>query len=87
MKNSAFNVFTFIAVLVLTTLSTVTIPRAQAIDLLVSSLGTDSVLRYDGTTGAFIDAFVPAGSGGRLPGLLKHFGITDRAALRHCWSF
>jgi hypothetical protein len=27
-------------------------------------LGTDSVLRYDGVTGAFIDAFVPAAGGG-----------------------
>ena len=32
--------------------------------LLVSSFNTDEVLRYDGTTGAFIDAFVTAGSGG-----------------------
>lgn len=30
----------------------------------MSSSGTDEVLRYDGTTGAFIDAFVQAGSGG-----------------------
>ncbi|MGK7902664.1 MAG: hypothetical protein AB4352_14865 [Hormoscilla sp.] len=33
-------------------------------DLLVSSFGSDEVLRYDATTGFFIDAFVPAGSGG-----------------------
>ena len=33
-------------------------------DLLVSSFGSDSVLRYDATTGFFIDEFVPAGSGG-----------------------
>jgi PEP-CTERM motif len=35
-----------------------------AADLLVSSRGTAQVLRYDGSTGAFLDAFVPAGSGG-----------------------
>jgi hypothetical protein len=40
------------------------LPRPAAADLLVSSGGTDQVLRYDGTTGAFIDAFVSAGSGG-----------------------
>jgi WD40 repeat protein len=33
-------------------------------NLYVCSVGNDRVLRYDGTTGAFIDAFVPAGSGG-----------------------
>ena len=32
--------------------------------LLVSSASTDNVLRYDATTGAFIDAFVPPGLGG-----------------------
>jgi DNA-binding beta-propeller fold protein YncE len=30
----------------------------------VTSAATDNVLRYDGITGAFIDAFVPPGSGG-----------------------
>jgi hypothetical protein len=35
-----------------------------AADLLVSSAATNQVLRYDGITGAFIDAFVSAGSGG-----------------------
>jgi WD40 repeat protein len=33
-------------------------------NLYVSGLGTNTVLRYDGTTGAFLGAFVPAGSGG-----------------------
>jgi subtilisin family serine protease len=33
-------------------------------ELLVSSFATGDVLRYDGVTGAFIDKFVPAGSGG-----------------------
>ena len=33
-------------------------------DLYVASAITDSILRYDGVTGAFLDAFVAAGSGG-----------------------
>ena len=33
-------------------------------ELYVASYGTDSILRYDGKTGAFIDEFVPAGRGG-----------------------
>jgi DNA-binding beta-propeller fold protein YncE len=33
------------------------VPNAQATALLVSSGETDSVIRYDGTTGAFIDIF------------------------------
>jgi sugar lactone lactonase YvrE len=33
-------------------------------NLYVSSYGSSSVLRYDGTTGDLIDAFVPQGSGG-----------------------
>jgi hypothetical protein len=33
-------------------------------NLYVSSYGSSSVLRYNGTTGAFINAFVPTGSGG-----------------------
>jgi hypothetical protein len=40
-------------------------------DLYVTSAQTDNVLRYDGVTGAFLDAFVPAGSG----------GLTDPTAL------
>ena len=40
----------------------VTNPRK--LDLYVSSAYTNSVLRYDGTTGAFLGAFVPSGSGG-----------------------
>ena len=35
-----------------------------SVDLLVTSSNSNSVLRYDSTTGAFIDAFVPEGSGG-----------------------
>lgn len=33
-------------------------------NLYVSSQANDRILRYDGSTGAFIDIFVPAGSGG-----------------------
>ncbi|MEH2314250.1 MAG: hypothetical protein V7K35_23255 [Nostoc sp.] len=33
-------------------------------NLYVSSILTNNVLRYNGKTGAFIDTFVPAGSGG-----------------------
>jgi hypothetical protein len=43
-----------------------------AADLLVSSQGTDQVLRYNAPTGAFIDAFVSAGSGG----LVRPTGLT-----------
>lgn len=33
-------------------------------NLYVTSANTDEILRYNGTTGAFIDAFVTAGAGG-----------------------
>jgi hypothetical protein len=33
-------------------------------NLYIGSYGTNNVLRYDGSTGAFLGAFVPAGSGG-----------------------
>src|SRR5262245_38015191 len=33
-------------------------------NIYVASAGNDAVLRYNGTNGAFIDAFVPSGSGG-----------------------
>src|SRR4051794_5732456 len=48
-------------------------PRLEALEdrlcpsggyLLVDNINTDSVLRYDETTGAFVDAFVPPKSGG-----------------------
>ncbi len=35
-----------------------------SVDLFVASYANHSVLRYDGNSGAFIDAFVPSGSGG-----------------------
>ena len=38
--------------------------KASASQLYIASGVTDSVIRYDGNTGAFIDAFVPSGSGG-----------------------
>ncbi len=40
------------------------LPRPAAADLLVLSNHTNEVLRYDGRTGAFLGAFVSAGSGG-----------------------
>lgn len=37
---------------------------AQTVFLYVSSQGNDSILRYNGATGAFIDTFVLPASGG-----------------------
>jgi streptogramin lyase len=37
-----------------------------SVDLLVGSNRTDSILRYDGTTGDFLGAFVASGSGGLM---------------------
>ena len=51
------------ALLIALVTTAATVPT-RAGDLLVSSLNSDEVLRYDGATGAFIDAFVPTGSGG-----------------------
>ena len=34
------------------------------LQLFVTSRDTNSILRYDGSSGAFVDAFVPPGSGG-----------------------
>lgn len=39
-------------------------PAHAETSLLVSSLDTASILRYDGESGAFLDVFVPSGSGG-----------------------
>ena len=50
--------------LVVAVVSLLTVASAQAAELLVGNVNTDQVLRYDGTTGAFLDAFVAAGSGG-----------------------
>jgi hypothetical protein len=41
-----------------------------AANLLVSSFGTDQVLRYNGSTGVFLNTFVSASSGG-LAGLAE----------------
>ena len=46
----------------------------QQRDLYVTSAGTNSVLRYDGATGAFVDAFVPTGSGGLYDPTMLVFG-------------
>ena len=37
---------------------------ADAQELFATSVSNYSILRYNGTTGAFVDAFVPPGSGG-----------------------
>jgi hypothetical protein len=55
-----------VAVVCLTTL------QAQAA-MLVSSRFNNSVLRYDDTTGAFIDAFVASGSGGEQSRWLSYW--------------
>ena len=44
------------------------------LDLYVVSTGTHSVLRYHGTTGAFLGEFVPAGSGGLQGPVTMTFG-------------
>src|SRR5262249_53191253 len=40
------------------------VDNSRKLDLYVTSLLTDSILRYDGTTGAFLGEFVAGGSGG-----------------------
>src|SRR5205807_7690605 len=42
--------------------------------LLVDSYNTNSILRYSEVTGAFVDAFVPKGSGGLLQSAALVFG-------------
>jgi DNA-binding beta-propeller fold protein YncE len=44
------------------------------LDLYVVSTGTDSVLRYDGTTGSFLGEFVASGSGGLQGPVTLTFG-------------
>ena len=66
MRKNLTNGFTIlIAALVMFVMTWLVAPTAQAIDLFVSSERTDEVLRYNGTTGAFIDVFA---SGGALRG-------------------
>jgi hypothetical protein len=54
-------------------------------NLFVSSFGTNQVLEYNGTTGAFITDFVPAGSGGLSEPTFLTFGpqisVPDPATL------
>jgi PEP-CTERM motif len=66
------------------------LPRPTAADLLVGSgpspVGPFQVLRYDGGTGAFLNAFVPAGSGGlSQPGFLiftpEQVGVPEPSSL------
>jgi sugar lactone lactonase YvrE len=59
MKTLMHSIYTFYLSLLL--LISTGIPNAQAAALLVSSGETDSVIRYDGTTGAFIDIFASGG--------------------------
>ncbi|MBE9040241.1 NHL repeat-containing protein, partial [Oscillatoriales cyanobacterium LEGE 11467] len=51
--------------------------QADAVELYVSSFNNDSVLRFDGDTGAFIDTFVPEGSGGLDGPVSLTFGPDD----------
>jgi DNA-binding beta-propeller fold protein YncE len=44
--------------------ATLAIPPAHAADLFVSSVDSNSVVRFDGKTGVFRSVFVPPGSGG-----------------------
>jgi hypothetical protein len=47
---------------------------AGRLDLYIVSTGTDSVLRYDGATGAFLGEFVASGSGGLEGPVTMTFG-------------
>ena len=49
-------------------------PAPARADLFVSSSFNDSVKQYNGTTGAFVTAFVPTGSGGLLDNTGLIFG-------------
>ena len=80
--------------LVVAVVSLLTVASAQAAELLVGNVNTDQVLHYDGTTGAFLDAFVAAGSGGlNIPSFLT-FGPrgssgpaqTSPRFPRHIWG-
>jgi sugar lactone lactonase YvrE len=48
--------------------------RASSGYLLVSSFDTDSVIRYDATTGAYVDTIIPSKSGGLRESLAVIFG-------------
>src|SRR4051794_11381014 len=53
-----------VALLLALAVNTAVLPAAVAGDLFVSSGNTNSILRYDGVSGATLGAFVSAGSGG-----------------------
>ena len=66
MKIFEFHAFiTFIAALLVTSMTAFAAPHPEKIVLVVSSFGTDNVLRYNRKTGEFIDVFA---SGGGLDG-------------------
>lgn len=50
-------------------------------DIYVVSINTDTIERYDGTTGASLGSFVPAGSGGLSKPRGLAFGYTDPSSL------
>ncbi len=52
-------------------------------NLYVSSFFANSVMRYDGTMGAFIDAFIPSGSGGLIAPVGLFFTNTDPTTLAY----
>jgi hypothetical protein len=52
-------------------------------NLYVDSQTNNAVLRYDGTTGAFIDAFISSGSGGLNTPLYLFFTHTDPTTLAY----
>jgi len=61
---------TWVAVFCLTSIGGLARPTLDAAmpDLLVAADGTGAILRYDGETGAFVEQFVPPGSGGLCQG-------------------
>jgi hypothetical protein len=54
-------------------------------NLFVSSNTSNSVLEYNGTTGAFVTAFVPSGSGGLIPRAAEGFQNQPRG-LTYDWT-
>src|SRR5262249_59594134 len=52
-------------------------------NLYVVSINTDSVARFDGTTGGFIDDFIPSRSGGVFRPRDITFGSTDPSSLAY----
>lgn len=54
---------------------------APALELFVSDFNNDQVLRYGGNTNAFIDDFIPSGSGGLGSASDMLFRVPEPAAL------